>query len=262
MVKKKAKAVNASIASNTQWNVPDWKDAGAYPRPEDLSLTYWRWEFLRRRQDYKEDFEAHALPTYNFEIAEAKATPPQGKQIRIVSPDHPEFRARLIYLAKQDSEEALTAFRQALNRLLPYDLSQSGLPNPRCVTPHRLQFEQGFGGFIFGPINDGRIYRPLRENQIAVIFCVSKPLAPQEAFAGHYLREIQKHKYGKKIGRRARRNDWPSYLRALDAKAAGVPLHVIGRTVLRFSGTNEQIATRVLQDILEPAYELGINFPN
>ncbi len=261
MAENKAHKAKPSISPNTQWNVPDWKDAAAYPKPDDLDLPYWRWEFLRRRKDYREDFDAHAVPTYTYELARAKTTSPKTKKIRVVPPDHPAFRASLEYLVDQKSNQADTAFHQALVRILRYDLAYSGLPNPRCVTPFRLHFEQPFGAFLEGPVNE-HVLTVLREDQIHITYCLSKPLGPQEAFIQDLLREIQKQKYGKRIGRRVRRGEWPSYLRVLDAKAVGVPLHDIGKMVLKFSGTDKQIAIRVLQDIYQPAYELGINFPN
>lgn len=36
--------------------LPDWRDASAYPSP-DASTAQWRWQFLRRRNDYQADFE-------------------------------------------------------------------------------------------------------------------------------------------------------------------------------------------------------------
>ena len=260
VAEKKAPKPKPSISSNIHWNIPNWKDAAAYPKPNDLSLTYWRWEFLRRRLDYREDFDAHAAPTYEFEMVQAKATSPKRKKIHVVPPDHPAFRASLEYLVYRDGKQDDLVFLQASRRFVRYDLGYR-LPNPRCMTPTRLHFERAFGGFLEGPVNE-RVLTVLRDDQIHVTYCVSKPLGPQEAFIQDLLRKIQKHKYGKKIGRRARRADWPSYLRVLDARAAGVPLHVIGKTVLKFSGTDKQIANRVQQDIFKAAYELGINFPN
>lgn len=42
-----------------KWGVPDWHDASCYPA--NLSDGLWRWEFLRRREDYREDYrQSHA----------------------------------------------------------------------------------------------------------------------------------------------------------------------------------------------------------
>jgi hypothetical protein len=42
------------------WGVPDWRDAAAYE--VNRSPRQWRWEFLRRRQDYREDWLKHYEP--------------------------------------------------------------------------------------------------------------------------------------------------------------------------------------------------------
>lgn len=39
----------------TDWGVPDWRDADAYPKKLDPRL--WRWEFARRRPDYRATWE-------------------------------------------------------------------------------------------------------------------------------------------------------------------------------------------------------------
>lgn len=256
MAKKKAQKAEPAISMNSHWNVPAWQDASAYPKPDDLSLPYWRWEFIRRRQDYREDFDTHAAPTYEYERAQAK------KENRsAVPPDHPAFRASLLYLAVQRRDQPDPAFHQALLRLLRYDLAHSGLPNPRCMTPTRLHFERPFGAFLEGPVND-KTPLFLREDQVMFTYCLSRPLPPQEKLIGDLLRKMQAHRFRKKVARRARVKAWPVYLRVLDAKAAGVPLHEIGKTVLKLSGMDKEIAIRVLQDIYQPAYELGVNFPN
>lgn len=244
--------------SNSQWNVPDWQDAAAYPKPNDLSLPEWRWQFLRRRKDYRDEFDIHAAPTYAYECVRTTASR-KGRKLLVVPQGHPAFRASLEYLSVQDEDAAQDTFLLALSRCQRYDLA-CRLPNPRCITPLRLQFERPYGGFLNGPIQ-GPVRLSLREDQIMLTYCLSKPLAAQVQLIRDLLQRIQAHKYGKKVARRARRADWPLYLRVLDAKAAGVPLRVIGTTVLSLRGTQEQIATRVLADIYTPAYALGINFP-
>lgn len=264
MAEKKAHNAKPSISSNTHWNVPDWKNAAAYPKPDDLDLTYWRWEFLRRRPDYREDFDAHAPLTYEYEIAQAKATSPKTKRLSVVSPDHPAFRARLDYLAYHKDNQADPAFHQALQRFLRYDLAYSGLPNPRCMRPLRLHFERPFGGFLEGPLNE-KTRLSLREDQVMFIYCLSRPLTSQEKLIGDLLRKMQAHRYGRKVDRRVRKKDWPRYLRVLDAKNAGLTYHEIGRELGLVKNLadleDEAIASRVYTEFYKPALALGINFP-
>lgn len=49
------------------FNPPDWRDASAYPvKADDLSLSQWAWEFLRRNPDYQKDYEHFdGLPSYH-----------------------------------------------------------------------------------------------------------------------------------------------------------------------------------------------------
>jgi hypothetical protein len=112
MATKKTTKVEPASSMHIHWNVPDWRDASAYQNPDALTrpdeelilyddrFTYWRWEFLRRRQDYREEFNTHAGPTYAYESARAKAAPQwKGKKLFVPPPEHPDFRAKIEYLA-------------------------------------------------------------------------------------------------------------------------------------------------------------------
>ena len=39
------------------WGIPDWTRVEAYPNPSTTTDLEWRWEFLRRRPDYREKWE-------------------------------------------------------------------------------------------------------------------------------------------------------------------------------------------------------------
>jgi hypothetical protein len=43
-----------------EWGIPDWRDANFYRGLTNWSTDRWQWEFLRRREDYRRDFEAAA----------------------------------------------------------------------------------------------------------------------------------------------------------------------------------------------------------
>jgi hypothetical protein len=282
MAEKKSTKAESASSTHIQWNVPDWRDASAYPTPDALmrldeemflyddTLTSWRWEFLRRRQDYRKDFDAHAGPTYDYEYARAKAAPKQkGKKLVVVPPDHPAFRANIEYLARASDQDSVDRFRAALPRFKQYGLPASGLPNPRCLRPTRLRFERRYGAFLEGPIQD-RTRLALKDDEVMVQYCLSQPLGPQEQVVGTLLRRMQAHRYGKKVARRARLKEWPIYLRVLDARDAGVPFHVIGRELNLVSSmgpdqsasADRDIGNRVRADFYIPAYDLGINFTN
>jgi hypothetical protein len=56
----KTSAPVATLATSATWGIPDWRDASAYVDSKDWNLDNWRWEFLRRREDYRADFVAAA----------------------------------------------------------------------------------------------------------------------------------------------------------------------------------------------------------
>ena len=62
------------------WGVPDWRDAEAYPDPTSdpprtLPLVLWQWEFLRRSDEYRQDWLKYAPETYQKRKAEYEANP-------------------------------------------------------------------------------------------------------------------------------------------------------------------------------------------
>ena len=57
------------------WNVPDWRDESAYPKDEGTGLAQWKWEFLRRRPDYRQDWLVYAPKGYAQEMKEYEDHP-------------------------------------------------------------------------------------------------------------------------------------------------------------------------------------------
>jgi hypothetical protein len=73
------------------WGIPSWLDQRAYGDTKRWSEYRWRWEFIRRRQDCREDFLAHKDGTVRFYekiYANRKVQYPG----RILRPDEPRFR--------------------------------------------------------------------------------------------------------------------------------------------------------------------------
>jgi hypothetical protein len=54
---KNEKTPTATCGAN-EWGTPDWLDAVAYSNISDWDFDRWRWEFLRRRDDYRHDYKA------------------------------------------------------------------------------------------------------------------------------------------------------------------------------------------------------------
>lgn len=53
----KKQAILSPEEYRQKWGVPNWRDASAYPVANDMADRAWRWEFLRRRTDYRTDWE-------------------------------------------------------------------------------------------------------------------------------------------------------------------------------------------------------------
>ena len=49
--------------TNNPWKIPDWRKKSNYPNPKEMSRHLWRWEFLRRREEYRKDWETYAQET-------------------------------------------------------------------------------------------------------------------------------------------------------------------------------------------------------
>jgi hypothetical protein len=50
-----------------EWGTPDWEYAGSYAHAAFWDENDWRWQFLRRRADYRADFEA-ALKAHDSQL--------------------------------------------------------------------------------------------------------------------------------------------------------------------------------------------------
>jgi transcriptional regulator len=46
--------------THNPWNIPDWRKDTNYSNPQEMSRELWRWEFLRRRKEYRTDWEKYA----------------------------------------------------------------------------------------------------------------------------------------------------------------------------------------------------------
>lgn len=111
--------------------VPNWQREETYPCAQSLNDTFWRWEFLRRRADYRKDWEQHYLQTYDFDLSCAKDPQyPTRYRKKVFTPDHPAFKARMP------------------NSLEKYHLN--GLPNPSIAKPWMLSFDSNYGRIYFG----------------------------------------------------------------------------------------------------------------
>lgn len=222
-----------------------WSDGETYPQPESLNDTFWRWEFLRRRADYRQDWEKYYQSTYEYDVTCANdPNYPTRYRQKVVAPDHPAFKARMP------------------NSLEKYHLS--GLPNPAISKPWMLSFDSHYGRMYFGQgpewLGGGEEVRLcLSEWHVAAVFDLKKPLSAQMDKVKGDLLEWQEHQVGKKLERRKSRDEWPLYLRVLDAVAMGISYREIGNTLLDIQ--EEDVAEARIRQLYKQACQISSNFP-
>ncbi len=227
-------------------SVSNWEDAATYPQPNSLNDTFWRWEFLRRRDDYRQDWEKYYLATYEYDVACANdPNYPTRYRKKIYAPDHPAFKARMP------------------NSLEKYHLS--GLPNPAIARPLMLSFDANYGRIYFGQGADWmgtgeEVSLCLSEWRVAAMFDLKKPLQPQIDKVTTDLLDWQKHQVGRNLERRKCRDDWPLLLRVLDGVEMGVPFREIGKKILEIQ--DEDAAEARITHLYKQACQISLHFPS
>jgi hypothetical protein len=206
-----------------RWGIPDWSDPSTYGDASRWSGSRWRWEFTRRRPDYRADFEKYAQGTLD-RLDERRRTEPTKK---FLGRNDPGFVATMEWMENYDAMELVEK----------YGLLH--LPNP-CISDqpwHVIRFEKRFGGVMRG---DGPFrWNPnqqaeketatmlVPEGAAAALFDLSRPLNPQLKTAKEILIELQKVRK-EKTGRKPHRQKWLNYLRALDARESNATLAEMG----------------------------------
>lgn len=224
----------------------NWMDEATYPSSDDLNDTFWRWEFLRRRSDYKQDWASYFPQTYEYNLACARNPGyPTRFNKPVFPPEHPAFKARMP------------------NSLEKYHLS--GLPNPAIAKPWMLSFDSDYGRIYFGQGPDwmaggDEVSLCLPEWKVAAVFDLKRPLNAQIEKIKADLMEWQSHQIGKKLERRKRRDEWPLYLRVLDALNLGIRPAEIGRTLFHIQ--NQEEAEARIAQLQKYATQLSAHFPS
>lgn len=224
---------------------PNWTDGSTYPQSESLNDTLWRWEFLRRRADYRQDWEKYYQSTYEYDVACANdPNYPTRYRKKVFSPDHPAFKARMP------------------NSLEKYHLV--GLPNPAILKPWMLSFDSKYGRIYFGQGPDWlggseEVSLCLSEWSVAAVFDLKKPLLPQMDKVKIDLLEWQEYQVGRNLERRKYRDEWPLYLRLLDAVDLGIPFRDIGSKLLDIR--EDDVAEARIGQLVKQANKISTNFP-
>ena len=205
------------------WGVPDWRDERAYFATHDLTDRQWRWEFMRRRPLYREDWVRWFWQTREFveknEARFLREVPgwSKDKALELVHPD--DFIERC---SKGVSGKIKDPSRQYSDWQLQYAPGyvepKAPRRGPKRARPRRPR------GLRYIAAHDRRFYESGDWP-----YDLTQPLPPQFANAKAYLARIQKELYGKQNTPKPRRALWPLYLRALDAKDAGASYDLMAR---------------------------------
>ena len=211
------------------WGVPDWRDGDAYPKSNELKLDEWRWEFLRRRSDYR---IAYMRSEEDF-IGESK-----GRHFERVYKINSVADPRLSVLD-------LKTRKGKLSDIFPPDFY--------------ITFLDTSLSHLYGDpwVNEGRPRAEPQPYHIDLRVDLTRPLRPQfEKFAKLAANAQKSWGKGRKLQRRTHKAKWPLYLRVLDARASGATYSQIAHALLRHQQQTEQAA----RDVVKQAEALRDNF--
>ncbi|KZX94492.1 MULTISPECIES: hypothetical protein [unclassified Sulfitobacter] len=181
-----------------EWGIPDWRSAAAYGRTDDWNQSRWFWEFLRRRDDLRREFEAKKDEEYERALDLWKwdnSASPDG----VRTPDEPGFYVGTYLIHPND----------------PTYIEK--LPNPK-IAEHPYWATPKLLDRSLTTLNKSRIEFGERHHRID--FDLDRPLRPQLEAAERALKAVQEHRHGKTIQKRRHSQKWLTYLRAMDAREA------------------------------------------
>lgn len=192
------------------WVSPHWTNRDDYPKSgETLPNWRWRWEFLRRSENYQRAWMAgekrkdknqktahpddrfYADHYYRLPVLLNPTYRPNGK-ISIFSAEHAGCIARF-----GNPAHLIATARNC------------GAPNPLTILEDLFDRQQEIHDLI-----EARLLS-------MALFDLNCPIAPQLKKVEHMLKEQQKDQSGRLVQFRKRQTLWPTYLRLLDAKKQG-----------------------------------------
>jgi hypothetical protein len=216
-----------------EWGIPDWRKPAAYGDVSGWRINRWRWEFLRRRDDLRQEFDSRCMTEYEHDLRLYHNRPDMFHQ-RSPHPNEPGFFI-------------------STNRI---HSGAEKLPNPRIG-------EQRFHVISWSDRTDARVQFICDDPPDGFFRCdfdLSKPIKPQIETAEALLTEMQQKHHGKKIQRRKHPSKWLSYIRALDGREAGARwVEIAG--ALSLSPTDPGNVVKAAEDTYKAANKLRLNFP-
>jgi hypothetical protein len=199
-------AASQMASPAAKWGLPNWLDAEDYGDTKSWGETRWRWEFTRRREDYRADFDAGAERTETlFSLTFRKG----------LTRNKPGFQ-----------------IKATVEQLDKYG---TNLFNPRIADQPRLFFQPpmaktGPVSSEFISLSDAATHVP---DGVAVMrFDLDRPIAPQLADTLGYLSSLQMQRHSKILQSRRHPRIWLRYLRVLDGRECGATWNEIFNAVI------------------------------
>lgn len=190
-----------------EWGLPDWRDASSYRNsfgdPSEWSFARWRWEFLRRREDYREAFASLAA-TASERIFFQDCFTKNGKTM-----EKQMAQGKLISVVGQRG----FAFSVAENLGLLSKFGMFFLPNPKFSDQPEQSLLLAAPYVASKYAEDGT---PLYV--VTWQFNLMRPLAEQLEDCESQLKAIKERLPGAIWEEKHHVQNWHEYLQALDAR--------------------------------------------
>ncbi len=220
-----------------RWGVPDWRDEGAYPDSE-TTMYEWRWQFLRRRPDYRE-----------FWLSRAKADFESSCQLaERLQKNDPDYPYPEWYRGWPVGEGFFGGVPTTLDPSFPHSK-----PNP----PVQI-FETKGGESSVWRADPEANYTAWLAGLMSFEFDLNAPIAEQVKTAERRLKTEQIARHGELIsGPRNHTAKWRTYLRVIDARDDGQSWSTINREILRYTRNEAQAARQVWEQAQDVMFKAG-----
>lgn len=213
-----------------KWGLPDWRDNAAYPL--DRLVTEWRWEFLRRRPDYRNEWIKRSVlgvhpsldPLKSFEDGNGEVVDPDGPAYcyaEDVDIARLQFGVSVIYDPAWRGPPYIGFFTDTTAGITTGRIASSAVMGGAFL--ERMQRERNTHGLV--EAEQVRLERVEKYEKdfgiVKYVFDLKRPLLPQIKVAQTKLLKKQKRELGTKNTDRPRTENWSLFLRVLDAIDCG-----------------------------------------
>ena len=211
-----------NVAVDFDWGVPDWRDETRYLASDVLTDSEWRWQFLRRRPSYREEW-----------LAGFQAGRVWHDVVQSTNPDRCERDYGLSMLLDPRADHSDWILLQSF---------RSVNVGVRSVSLECSRHWSESGLYLFR-------------------FDLKQAIRPQIVRAERFLTKIQREMHGQVNTPKPRRDNWPLFLRALDAKDAGASYALMVQAFWPEKYHHGEKSAQSARDIYKAAVRLRENFP-